>query len=70
METETDIFSSNDPTPELGGRNMCSENEDGDDDLILNLEPTEPNTMDNKKKSSYKNKRIDFLFKRYLIYHL
>ena len=37
METENDYFLLNDPTPELGGRNMCSENEDRDDDLILNL---------------------------------
>ncbi len=68
METENDIFSSNDPTPELGGRNMCSENEDGDDDFILNLEPTEPNTMDNKKNQVIKIKEFIFCLSVILYY--
>ena len=69
METKNDIFSSNDPTPELGDRNMCSENEDGDDDFILNLELTEPNTMDNKKNQVIKIKEFIFCLS-VILYHL
>lgn len=66
METENDYFLLNDPITRSDNQNMSSENEYGDN---LNLDSTIPNTMD-KKKPSYKNKRIYFLFKRYLIYHL
>ncbi len=69
METKNDFFLLKDPIHkgESDSLNLCSENEDGDNDHIFNLESTEPNTMGNKKKSSYKKKRIYFLFKRYLI---
>ena len=63
METENDYFLLNDPITRSDNQNMSSENEYGDN---LNLDSTIPNTMD-KKKPSYKNKRIYFLFKRYLI---
>ena len=68
METVNDYFLLNDAITGSVSQNMSLENEYADNDFILNLESTIPNTMDNKKKKpSYKNKRIYFLFKRYLI---